>query len=133
MKAPCENCPYRLDAPRRYWDRSEFEGVLAAESAQFGKIFSCHKHAGLPEPERGMCAGWLLDQKKRGVPSIVLRLALSMDGSSMRAFEAVSARGLRLFRSIYTMCRANGVEAQEPAPWWKQPLRKPARRKAATR
>lgn len=120
MKTPCDNCPYRLDAPRRHWHRSEFEAVLASERDVMGKIFNCHKQADLPPTERGFCAGWLLDQKRRGVPSIALRLELSMKRDAMAAFRAVTARGLRLFRSVYTMSRANGVACVEPPTWQQQ-------------
>lgn len=73
-KTPCENCPYRVDAPRRLWHRSEFERLLAYEGDQFGGLYNCHKHVALPPDARGFCAGWLLDQKRRGIPSVRLRL-----------------------------------------------------------
>jgi hypothetical protein len=106
---PCENCPYRMDAPRTLWHRSEFEGVLESQRSQFGKIFNCHKHAALEPHARGFCAGWLLDQKKRGLPSIALRLELCRSAAAREALDAVDARGLRMFRSVQAMCRANGV------------------------
>jgi hypothetical protein len=112
MTRPCENCPYRKDAPRRLWHRSEFEDVLEAEGTQFGKVYNCHKHAPLDESARGFCAGWLLDQKKRGCPSIALRLALMRDKDGVAALEAVHATGLEMFTSVKAMCRANGVRTR---------------------
>jgi len=111
MTRPCENCPYRIDAPRRLWAAAEFENVLAKESEPLGTTFGCHKQAELPRTERGLCAGWLLDQKKRGVPSIALRLELSTDAEALAAFEAVTNGGHPMFRSVASMCTANGVPA----------------------
>lgn len=109
MTTPCQNCPYRIDAPRRLWHRSEFEKVLEAERDEIGKVFNCHKQIGLEPVARGLCAGWLLDQKKRNVPSIALRMILLRDPSAVSALEAVHATGLRMFRTVRAMCRANGV------------------------
>ncbi len=83
--------------------------VLAAEVDPIGTIFACHKHRALPESERGMCAGWLLDQRARNVPSIALRLALSKDLATATALERVTAASVELFRTVKAMCRANGV------------------------
>jgi hypothetical protein len=116
QKTPCENCPYRLDAPRKLWHRSEFENLLATERDTFGSTFACHKTKDLPADRRGFCAGWLLDQKRRGVPSIALRLALSSMSSgadaARAAYEAVTDGGHKLFKSVEAMCRANGVRPQ---------------------
>jgi uncharacterized protein DUF6283 len=109
MTRPCENCPYRMDAPRRLWHRSEFEGLLEAERSEFGRIYACHKQASLPSRERGFCAGWLLDQKNRGIPYLVLRIELSANAVNVAALEAVNADGLKMFRTVKAMCRANGV------------------------
>jgi hypothetical protein len=109
MARPCENCPYRKDAPRRLWHRTEFEKVLMSEVDEFGKIFNCHKQQELPAAERGFCAGWLLDQKKRGVPSIALRMELITAPDAGPAFDKVHAKGLKLFKDVETMCKANGI------------------------
>ena len=122
VRTPCETCPYRMDARRFHWDRAEFEGVLAAEQEMFGRIYNCHKQAELPKERQGFCAGWLLDQKKRNVPSIALRLALWKDASAVAALKAVTAGGLKLFRSVAAMCRANGV-TKAPASAFKSERR----------
>lgn len=110
--SPCTNCPYRKDAPLRYWDRKEFQDLLASEDLEikpFGSIYSCHNHKNRTDDARGMCAGWLLDQKKRGIPSIYLRVALSLHQHMLDAFYAVNDGGHNLFASVKSMCRANGV------------------------
>lgn len=112
MTKPCENCPYRQDAPRNLWNRREFEGVLDGERSPLGKIFACHKQAAFEDPRRrGFCAGWFLDQKKRNFPSILLRAAFSSmgDEATTALVEACNAEGLELFDSVDEMCRANGV------------------------
>lgn len=106
---PCENCPYRKDAPRRLWHRSEFEDLLASETSEFGGLYACHKFKGVPEQKRGLCAGWLLDQKKRNLPSIRLRLQLLQDPQVAKAYERVNDGGHEVFPSSEAMCRANGV------------------------
>lgn len=109
MVRPCENCPYRKDAPRKLWHRSEFERLLATEDDDIGATFACHKHIDLPANERGLCAGWLLNQKARGVPSIMLRILLLQDGAVRKAFDKVTGVGLELFKTVEAMCLANGV------------------------
>jgi hypothetical protein len=109
MLSPCENCPYRIAAPRQHWHRSEFENVLRSERSPIGSTFACHKQADLDPDKRGWCAGWLLDQKKRGVPSVALRVLLATSRDAARVFECVSSGGHRLFANVLAMCRANGV------------------------
>src|SRR5688572_26184695 len=112
MTRPCDNCPYRMDAPRRHWDRAEFVGVLEAERSQFGTVYACHKQRDLAPSERGFCAGWALDQRKRGVPSVALRILLIRSAEASAAFNAITDGGARMFRTVTAMCRANGVRAK---------------------
>lgn len=109
MLTPCENCPYRLDAPRRLWDRKEFEHLLAMEDDPIGTTYSCHKQGDLAKDARGFCAGWALDQRERGVPSIALRIFLLQDPDSRRAFEAITDGDQARFPTVKAMCAANGV------------------------
>lgn len=109
MTTPCENCPYRLDAPRRLWHREEFEKTLLADADPIGAVFACHKQGGLEPEARGFCAGWALDQKARGVPSVALRLELVRDPEALSAFDRLTSAGVGLFRMVRAMCRANGV------------------------
>lgn len=111
MTTPCANCPYRKDAPRRLWDASEFRGLLDAERSQLGKVYGCHKQLAIDPKSRGFCAGWLLDQKKRNIPSIALRMVLISDPDAGKALEAVNDGGHEMFKSVEAMCRANGVRA----------------------
>jgi Family of unknown function (DUF6283) len=108
---PCENCPYRKDAPRRYWSAQEFKDLLAHEDSTLGSLYACHKEQQLDVKDRGVCAGWLLDQKKRDLPSIRLRLLLSQDESAADAYRKVSDGGHEMFSTFKAMCRANGVRS----------------------
>lgn len=109
MKTPCENCPYREDAPRKLWDESEFRSLLAAEHSEIGSVYACHKQRTLDPKDRGFCAGWLLDQKERNCPSIMLRMHLISSDEALQAFKDVNDGGHKLFPSLQAMCRANGV------------------------
>lgn len=109
-ETPCAQCPYRKDAPLKLWDRVEFENLLEQDADPIrGHVFGCHKHRHQPKRERRPCVGWLLDQKKRGIPSIQLRLMLMKSEVARKHFARIHSKGLKLFRSIQAMCRANGV------------------------
>lgn len=111
---PCSTCPYRMDSPRKLWHKSEFERLLESEADTLGSsVYACHKQARLHAKTRGVCAGWLLDQKRRNIPSIKLRIALAMDESLVQALDKVHSGGLKLFGTFKQMCRANGVRPKK--------------------
>lgn len=111
---PCATCPYKRDSKLKMWHKSEFEGLLAAEESQLGAVYACHQDKSKSAKERGMCAGWLLDQKKRGLPCISLRLFLRSNPDACETLEKVNAGGHRLYRTLKSMCRANGVRPRAP-------------------
>lgn len=114
---PCSSCPYRKDAPLRLWHRSEFENLLAQDADPVnGNMFACHGEAKKDPRKRALCAGWLLDQKKRNVPSIQLRIRLITNCATLAAFERVSSGGTELYSTIKAMCRANGVRRTRRKP-----------------
>lgn len=112
---PCKSCPYRKDAKLRLWHKSEFENLLKQDEpmpgtdVSMGHLFGCHEFNKRPPEERRPCAGWLLDQKRRGVPSLRLRLAFS-NKLVRDCFDKAGAAGLKMFRTIQSMARANGVK-----------------------
>lgn len=99
-KSPCDNCPYRLDAPVGYWDKKEFEGVLAAEESQMGTVYGCHKNDG------NVCVGWLMNQHERNLPSINLRIALSRHNVTRKYLDSLHCSSER-FESVEEMIEAN--------------------------
>jgi hypothetical protein len=108
---PCTTCPYRRDALIGHWSPDEFVDLLKSERSQFGTVYACHGHIELPPAKRGMCAGWLLDQRRRRYPSIKLRMLLSSSDQALSAAKAVTEGGCELYDSVEEMCAANGVEA----------------------
>lgn len=104
---PCANCPYRKDAPLAYWDKSHYLSVAEGEvDGLAGQVFACHGHIKLKPKDRGFCAGWLLDQKERGVPSIPLRLMLHADDEALAAFKTVKST-VPMFKTAMDMVKAN--------------------------
>jgi hypothetical protein len=110
-REPCKSCPYRKDVKPGTWHRSEFVNLVAQDRNDFGgHQFGCHQHRKLPEAERGACVGWLLDQRKRGTPSIQLRMTLITKPEACEQFnQAHAPEGVALYSSIAAMCRANKV------------------------
>jgi hypothetical protein len=108
---PCGSCPYRVDAPLRLWAPIEFMNLLSHDADELnGGVFLCHRHIRDPQgPNRELCAGWLLDQKRRGFPSIQLRLLLMTRKEIIEQVEAVTDGGFEIYDSIAAMCEANGV------------------------
>lgn len=108
-RKPCGNCPYRKDAPLRLWHRDEFKKVLDSEASPFGSVFGCHKQNG------ELCIGWVLDQRRRNVPSVAFRMALvGKDGEAIgKCLEESTDGGHELFPDVFSMCRANGVTSKK--------------------
>lgn len=110
-REPCKSCPYRRDAKLEHWHPSEFENLLAQDANPIsGSPFACHQDRKIAPHDRGVCVGWLLDQRERGAPSIKLRLGLMRDAGLRAQFEEARApEGVELYESIEEMCLANGV------------------------
>jgi hypothetical protein len=105
---PCATCPYRKSAPRALWHRSEFENLAQQDANEFsGHTFGCHSDKKKPEQE--FCVGWLLDQLRRGVPSIQLRFSLMKRPKVVNNLDALEDNLDAYYESIAAMCRANGV------------------------
>lgn len=79
-----------------------------------GGLFGCHEFNKRPSEEHRPCGGWLLDQKRRGVPSIRLRLSLSMNEQAAKCFEEANENGLELFSSIAEMVTENMKRMNKP-------------------
>lgn len=99
-KQPCNNCPYRKDAPLRYWSILEFAQLLKSEREQLGTVYGCHKK------DDHVCVGWLMNQDERGFPSIALRVALMKHKVSREYLDSLSCPS-EMFRTVGAMCKAN--------------------------
>ena len=106
-KTPCKSCPYRKDAPLAFWNEAEFLNLERTEADQMGAVFGCHQDGKKPKDEVGVCVGWLLNQKKRGLPSMRLRLALIKDRQLTEQANLVHSKGIRMFRTVSAMVKAN--------------------------
>lgn len=106
-KVPCTSCPYRMDTPLGTWSADHFVKLLIDDADPInGTIYGCHSTSnGKNGP--AVCGGWLLDQKRRGAPSIQLRLALLRNKAAAVALERISSGGHQMFESLGAMCREN--------------------------
>jgi len=104
-KEPCKSCPYRMDAPLGLWHPSEFQNLARTERDQFGAVFGCHatRHRRTPS----VCAGWLIQQRDAGVPSIALRLEILRAPDAAEALRTVRDGGHALYDSVEAMIEAN--------------------------
>jgi hypothetical protein len=108
-EAPCESCPYRKDAQLELWHPSEFENLLEHNKNEIqGNLFACHGTKN--KEQRSVCAGWLIDQRKRGLPSIQLRLSLMRNEEAQELLKKVNDGGHELYDSIEEMCAMNRVK-----------------------
>ncbi len=104
---PCKSCPYRRDAPLAFWSAEEFTNLARTDADALGSVFACHQDGKKPVEERGLCIGWALDQQKRNLPSIRLRLLLASDPSAAAQFARITGAGLLLWSSVRLMIKAN--------------------------
>lgn len=98
--SPCNNCPYRKDAPLQYWSPLEYNDLLANEKSQFGSVYGCHKNDG------NVCVGWLMNQDKRNFPSIALRMALSSKGIKREYLDSLHCKSEQ-YDTVEEMIKAN--------------------------
>jgi len=109
VREPCASCPYRTDARPEFWHPAEFVRLLDTERSQLGVVYGCHEYRKRPNEAR-VCIGWLLNQRDRGCPSIMLRLALRDPAAAACLNEAHSP--VPLYDSVEEMCSVNGVDSE---------------------
>jgi hypothetical protein len=106
LRRSCENCPWRVDAARGYWDPQHFVDIWKSCQDDGTNIMLCHKSNALPEADRKSvpCQGWI---RVMGFSAIGVRL-LVMQGKA--TLEEVEDRdGPTLFPSFAAMMRANKI------------------------
>jgi len=104
---PCATCPYRRETKLALWAEVEFEKLEANDAHQFGSVFGCHSDRDQAPDERGVCIGWALDQKRRGLPCLPFRFYLARHPIAATDFEQLDDATLDLYDSIEEMHRAN--------------------------
>jgi len=101
--SPCNNCPYRTDAPLKLWDKHEFERLLENENDHMGSVYMCHKKNG------SACIGWLMKQDEQNFPSISLRLSLLKNKVTREYLDRLSSPA-KLYKNVRAMIKANFPE-----------------------
>src|SRR5680860_1708435 len=100
MRHPCSNCPWRVDAPRGYWDPQHFVDIWKNCRDDGTNIMLCHKSNALTKEERPEvpCQGWI---RVMGFDAIGVRI-LVMRGQA--TFEEVEDKdGPELFPTFAKM------------------------------
>ena len=103
--SPCNNCPYRKDAPLRHWSIEEFRDLLQREATQMGAVYGCHKKDGK------VCTGWLINQDKQGFPSISLRLSLTRNNVTRDLLDKLHCKA-PMFDTVQEMAETNYEELE---------------------
>jgi len=126
MRKPCDNCPWRKDAPVGLWHPSHFEDIWTGCQDDGLRTMLCHKATALPEDERGRlpCQGWA---RVMGLDAIGVRLALINETLTLEEVEDRDTPPL--FESFEDMMEANGIPLP-PRNRWTAP---PGTRKRAKR
>lgn len=84
---------------------------MAQDQTQFGTTYGCHKNDGT------FCRGWFINQRARGFPSIMLRIAMAKADISRKEMDAFAAPpGEEMFDSIEEMAEANFPGITLPCP-----------------
>jgi hypothetical protein len=95
---PCNNCPYRTDAPLKLWHKTEYIKLLDFEKDPIGTIYGCHKDNG------SICVGWLIKQYENNFPSIALRLSLSRNNITREYLNSLHSPS-PLYKNLETMIK----------------------------
>lgn len=106
IRVPCKSCPYRKDTKLGLWSAQEFIDLQINDQRDDpgAPLYACHGTAKLPEPT--ICAGWLMDQRRRHVDNIGLRLTLALDEDALACYLEVDCEA-EMFGSIEEMADAN--------------------------
>lgn len=107
LRRACESCPWRVDAPRGYWDQQHFVDIWRTCQDDGTHVMLCHKSNALSKEERGEvpCQGWIrvMGFSAIGVRLLALREAITPE-------EVEDRDGPKLFKSFAGMMRANKVK-----------------------
>lgn len=122
LRRPCSSCPWRVDAPRGYWDPQHFVDIWKNCQDDGLHVMLCHKSASLTQTERSNvpCQGWI---RVMGFAAIGVRI-LVMQGQASPE-EVKDHAGPELFPSFAAMLLANKIKL--PRRSVQRPLSRPPR------
>lgn len=107
LRRACSDCPWRVDAPRGYWDPQHFVDIWRNCQDDGMNVMLCHKSNALPEKDRGdvPCQGWIrvMGFTAIGVRLLALRNAVTVE-------EVEDKDGPELFPTFAAMLRANKIK-----------------------
>jgi Family of unknown function (DUF6283) len=114
LRRPCENCPWRVDARRGYWDPSHFEEIWRNCQDDGPNVMLCHKSNALPKADRGdvPCQGWI---RVVGFDAIGVRLLAMQNKITIEEVE--DRDGPALFPNFAAMLRANKIKLPKRSRW----------------
>ncbi len=101
---PCGNCPYRKDAPKTLWHKTEFKRLLKNQKDIVGKVYGCHKK------NESICVGWAILQVKNGVQCNALRIEMLRGKLTYDYLESLSSPQAELYDSLEDMIKHNFPE-----------------------
>ena len=109
LRRPCSNCPWRVDAPRGYWDPQHFIDVWKNCQNDGLNIMLCHKSRksnALPKEASGdvPCQGWI---RVMGFDAIGVRLLVMRGQVTLE--EVDDKAGPQLFPTFAAMMKANKI------------------------
>ena len=115
LRRSCENCPWRVDAPRGYWDPQHFIDVWKNCQDDGLNTMLCHKSRrglvkesnALLKKDRGEvpCQGWI---RVMGFDAIGVRLLVMRGQVTFKEVE--DKNGPKLFPTFTAMMRANKIK-----------------------
>ena len=100
-RSPCEDCPWRTDAPVGYWHKSNFKRLWNKCQDDGLHVMLCHKSRKLKE--KRICAGYAI---VLGFESIGLRLAAHKGQFDPNDYHA---NGIALHPSFEAIMKAQGI------------------------
>jgi hypothetical protein len=104
VRRPCDNCPWRVDAPREFWDPTHFTEIWRNCQDDGLHRMYCHKAGKKRGPKAPICQGWV---RVIGERAVGVRIALMFGRVTVE--ELLDRGGPKLFRSFAAMLRANKV------------------------
>ena len=109
-EGPCNDCPWRKDAPKEHWHPEHFEDIARTCRGDGMATMLCHKSAAEGCTTNMVCAGWVASQ---GPESIGVRI-LIMEG------KVDSSKDYSAGHDLYTfdeMLKANKIRIPNRGPY----------------